>query len=127
MKSINEIDLKPKPGKIYGSNCHREWREEFIYFVLIDRFHDSRKRYPLEFADRHHGFGEEYELKQRCGGTLRGIINHLHYIRDLGCTAIWLSPVFKTNPESYHGYAIENYLEVDERWGYPRRFGTVGG
>ena len=39
------------------------------------------------------------------------------YIKNLGCTAIWLSPVFKNNPESYHGYAIENYLEVDERFG----------
>ena len=117
MKSIKEVDLKPKPGKKYWTNCHREWREEFIYFVMVDRFHDSRKRRPLEFKDRHHGFGEEHELQLSCGGTLRGIINHLAYIKDLGCTAIWLSPVFKNNPESYHGYAIENFLEVDERWG----------
>ncbi len=117
MISIKEINLKPKPGKNYWRNCHREWREEFIYFVLVDRFHDSRKRHPLEFKHSHSGFGEEHELQKTCGGTLRGIINHINYIKDLGCTAIWLSPVFKNNPESYHGYAIENYLEVDERWG----------
>jgi hypothetical protein len=35
----------------------------------------------------------------------------------LGCTAIWLSPVFENNPESYHDYAIQNYLDVDKRWG----------
>ena len=117
MKSIKEIDLKPKPDKKYWSNCHREWREEFIYFVLVDRFHDSKNRRPLDFKDRHHGFGEEQELQASCGGTLRGIINHLHYIKNLGCTALWLSPIFKNNPEAYHGYAIENYLEIDERWG----------
>ena len=117
MKSIKEIDLSPKPGKTYWKNCHREWREEFIYFLLVDRFHDSNKRRPLEFELRHYGFGEEKELQKSCGGTLRGLINHLTYIKDLGCTAIWLSPVFKNNPESYHGYAIENYLKVDERWG----------
>ena len=117
MKSIKEIDLSPKPGKTYWRNCHREWREEFIYFLLVDRFHDSHKRRPLEFDIRHYGFGEETELRKSCGGTIRGIIDHLDYIKNLGCTAIWLSPVFKNNPESYHGYAIENYLELDERWG----------
>lgn len=122
MKSVKEIDLSPKRGKTYWKNCHREWREEFIYFMLVDRFHDSSKRRPLDFEIRHHGFGEEAELQNSCGGTLRGIINHLTYIRNLGCTAIWLSPVFKNNPESYHGYAIENYLEVDSRWGSKEDF-----
>ena len=111
------MTFPPKPGKTYWRNCHREWREEFIYFLLVDRFHDSHKRRPLEFDIRHYGFGEETELRKSCGGTIRGIIDHLDYIKNLGCTAIWLSPVFKNNPESYHGYAIENYLELDERWG----------
>jgi alpha-amylase len=117
LQSIHDIDLSPKLGKKYWVNCHREWREEFIYFLLIDRFHDGNKRNSSEFITRHSGFGEDSQLSKQCGGTLRGIINHLDYIRNLGCTALWLSPVFKNNPESYHGYAIENYLEVDERFG----------
>jgi alpha-amylase len=117
LRSVYDIDLSPKPGKKYWVNCHREWREEFIYFLLVDRFHDSSKRHPAEFIVRHSGFGEDTQLAKQCGGTLRGIINHLEYIKNLGCTAIWLSPVFKNNPESYHGYAIENYLEIDERFG----------
>lgn len=36
MKSIKDIDLSPKPDKKYWKNCHREWREEFIYFLLVD-------------------------------------------------------------------------------------------
>lgn len=36
MKSIKDIDLSPKPGNKYWVNCHRKWREEFIYFLLID-------------------------------------------------------------------------------------------
>ena len=117
MKSIKDIDLSTKPGKKYWKNCHREWREEFIYFLLIDRFHDNNKRHSAEFDIRHSGFGDDTQLGKQCGGTLRGIINHLDYVKRLGCTAIWLSPVFKNNPESYHGYGIENYLEVDERFG----------
>jgi len=117
MKSVHDIDLSPKPGKKYWKSCHREWREEFIYFLLVDRFHDNNKRHSADFDVRHSGFGDDAQLIKQCGGTLRGIINHLEYIKNLGCTAIWLSPVFKNNPESYHGYAIENYLEIDERFG----------
>lgn len=117
MKSIYDIDLTPKKGKKYWKNCHREWREEFIYFLIVDRFHDNAKRHPLNFSDRHMGFGDSHQLRETCGGTIRGIIDHLDYIKHLGCTAIWLSPIFENNPESYHGYAIQNYLEVDKRWG----------
>lgn len=117
MKSIKDIDLSPRLEKKYWKNCNREWREEFIYFLLVDRFHDSNKRHSADFTTSHSGFGDDAQLGKTCGGTLRGIINHLDYIKHLGCTAIWLSPVFKNNPESYHGYAIENYLEIDERFG----------
>jgi glycosidase len=117
MKSIKDIVFSPKPGKKYWVNCHREWREEFIYFLLVDRFHDSNKRHSVEFDTRHSGFGDSEQLTKRCGGTIRGILCHLDYIKNLGCTAIWLSPVFKNNPEAYHGYAIEDYMEIDERFG----------
>ena len=120
MKSIDEIDLSPKSGKQYWVNCHREWREEFIYFLMVDRFHDSNPRQTLQFGTRHSGFGNSAQLGKWCGGTIRGIIDHLDYINTLGCTALWLSPVFGNNPDTYHGYAIENYLEVDERFGSKR-------
>lgn len=98
MQSIHEIHLKPKSGKNYWKNCHREWREEFIYFLLVDRFHDDQKRNPIETQVRHQGYGNVEELQRLCGGTLKGITTHLKYIHDLGCTAIWLSPVFGTIP-----------------------------
>lgn len=113
--SIDDIDLASKPGKKYWKNCHREWREEFIYFLLVDRFHDSSIRKPANTNPK--GFGKGEHLKKIYGGTLRGIINNLDYISGLGCTALWLSPVFENNPESYHGYAIQNYLQIDKRFG----------
>jgi glycosidase len=117
MNSVHEIDLKPKAGKNYWKNCHREWREEFIYFLLVDRFHDDQQRSPAETQARHQGYGNTEELQRVCGGTLKGITTHLKYIHDLGCTALWLSPVFGNNANSYHGYAIENYLDIDKRFG----------
>jgi Alpha amylase, catalytic domain len=117
LKSINDLDLSPKPGKTYWKNGAREWREEFIYFLMVDRFHDNNSRMPVESIGKTKGFGTEKELKASCGGTLKGIKNNLTYIKDLGCTALWLSPVFENNTQSYHGYAIHDYTLVDSRFG----------
>ena len=51
------------------------------------------------------------------GGKLRGITRNLDYIAGLGCTAIWLSPVFENNAGAYHGYNINNYLDIDPHFG----------
>lgn len=119
-KSIKDLDLFPKPGKVYWRNCTREWREEFIYFVIVDRFHDGRERNPVNATGRRNGYGNESQLSTNCGGNLSGITKHLDYIKGLGCTAIWLSPVFENTPESYHGYAIQDYTNVDKRFGTKR-------
>lgn len=115
--SINDLDLSPRKDKVYWMNCHREWREEFIYFLLVDRFHDDHKRRPLKSQGKTSGFGTAEELQRTCGGTLRGILEHLDYIHGLGCTALWISPVFENNPQSYHGYAVSDYTRVDPRFG----------
>lgn len=81
IKSINEIDLSPKPGKAYWVNCHREWREEIIYFLMVDRFHDSEARHSKNFDIRHPGFGNEDQLQKPFGGTIKGIINNIDYIK----------------------------------------------
>ena len=55
----------------------------------------------------------------RHGGDLRGIINKLDYIQDLGFTTIWLNPVLENRMPggSYHGYAITDFYRVDPRFG----------
>ena len=42
---VADLDLSPIPGKLY-LNADREWREEFIYFLPVDRFHDEQIRHP---------------------------------------------------------------------------------
>jgi len=55
----------------------------------------------------------------RHGGDIRGIINSLDYIADLGFTAIWLNPVMENNQPkaSYHGYSTTDFFKVDPRFG----------
>ena len=122
IRSLSEIDLSPIPGKHYW-HCIREWREEFIYFMLVDRFHDDLERMPVSSPERSTGSGTSAQLRKFCGGTLNGITRHLDYIHELGCTALWLSPIFENNEapnrdsDKYHGYSIQNYLAVDPRFG----------
>ena len=113
LTSIDQIDLKPLAGKTYF-NTDREWREEFIYFLLVDRFHDDTARAPQHQPQRSAGIATPNTFY---GGKIKGITRSLDYIAGLGCTAIWLSPIFENNPNAYHGYDIANYLEVDPHFG----------
>jgi glycosidase len=53
------------------------------------------------------------------GGTIAGIASKLDYLRGLGATALWIGPVFKQRADipTYHGYAVQDFLEVDPRFG----------
>lgn len=62
-------------------------------------------------APRPHGF---------LGGDLRGIIDSLDYISDLGVDALYLTPIFKS--PSYHRYDVEDYFSVDPRLGDLKTF-----
>ena len=114
--SIGELDLSPPPGKAYFE-CGRDWREEFVYFLLVDRFHDDAPRAPRLGPGRSAGVATPDDFY---GGTLRGVTANLDYIAGLGCTTVWLSPVFENNPGAYHGYDIANYLSVDPHFGTAR-------
>jgi glycosidase len=55
----------------------------------------------------------------RHGGDIRGIINSLGYLADMGFTAIWPQPMLENDMKaySYHGYAITDHYKVDPRFG----------
>jgi len=111
--AIADLDLTPPPGRVYFQT-EREWREEFIYFLMVDRFHDDQARQCPPSPGRAVGVATPDDFY---GGTIKGITRNLDYIAGLGCTAIWLSPVFENNAGAYHGYNINNYLSVDPHFG----------
>ena len=113
LQSVSEIDLSPIPGKTYFDTT-REWREDFIYFLMLDRFHDDTARAPVSQPGRSLGITTPQTFY---GGNIRGVTRNLDYIAGLGCTAIWLSPIFENNADAYHGYNINNYLAVDPHFG----------
>lgn len=89
-----------------------DWRDHWIYFVMVDRFNNPNNP-PINqpWDDLYGGFQ---------GGTINGIHEKLDYLEELGVGAIWLTPVFKNSINqdgSYHGYAIQDFLSIDPRFG----------
>lgn len=109
-----------------------DWRDEVLYFLLPDRFSDgeeaSRPRVDRgnPAAGRPAGFQiakwAEGGSDRWQGGTLRGIVSKLDYLKTLGVTCLWVGPVFKQRRHlnTYHGYAIQDFLEVDPHFGTRR-------
>lgn len=90
---------------------------DLIYLITPDRFVNGDTA-----NDQMAGLKEgknRVEDYGRHGGDIRGIINKLDYLRDMGFTAIWLNPVLENDqPQwSYHGYATTDYYRVDPRFG----------
>ncbi len=102
-------------------------REQF-YLLLPDRFADgspANDRGGLT-GDRTATGYDPTDKNFFQGGDLRGVIDHLDYIKGLGTTALWLAPVFKNKPVTvrdgktignYHGYAITDFTRVDPHFG----------
>jgi glycosidase len=116
MKSLSEINFKPA-GKVFPSPV--DWRDQFIYFLLVDRFNNGEENIPPYNPDEIPAGRDDSEGEKWQGGTLKGITEKLDYIKELGCTTLWLSPIFKNRMEknTYHGYGIQNFLDVDPRFG----------
>ncbi len=92
---------------------------DVIYLLMPDRFANGNPDIDeipgmLEGVDRSNP-------DARHGGDIRGIINNLDYIKDLGMTAVWFTPILENDmpPEygAYHGYAATDMYRVDRRFG----------
>ncbi|MFM9839364.1 MAG: glycoside hydrolase family 13 protein [Cyclobacteriaceae bacterium] len=108
-------ELKTKlqaTNRIQGFNS-----SDVMYLIMPDRFANGDIK-----NDTLPGFYQGVHRDKpfgRHGGDLKGVSDHLDYIKDLGVTAIWLNPVLENNQkrESYHGYAITDLYKVDQRFG----------
>jgi glycosidase len=106
------LKRKPAPGRYRGFDP-----SDVVYLITPDRFADgdttnddaagmSEERNPSNPSGRH-------------GGDLKGIIDHLDYLGDLGIGALWLNPLVENNAPalSYHGYAATDFYRIDPRFG----------
>ena len=91
---------------------------DVIYLITPDRFSNGDTSNDVVEGFRESKIDRK-DPNARHGGDLKGIINHLDYISDLGITAIWLNPIMENDMDaySYHGYAVTDLYKVDSRYG----------
>lgn len=114
------------------------WEDETLYFLMLDRFSDGREQGYTDNAGQPVSTGttplfnfanDAYKADRTkwaaagnkwLGGTLKGLESKIGYLKRMGVSAIWISPVFKqveSDQHSYHGYGIQNFLDVDPHFG----------
>lgn len=122
------------------------WASEAIYFVLTDRFVDgdpsnNQEQQGREIAEgQWHSFNRHFDGPNGhsanvgyMGGDFKGLLKHADYIKDMGFTAIWMTPIID-NPDAafnggdpvgydqwgdggktgFHGYWGVNFYQLDE-------------
>ncbi len=120
VQSVLDQASKPEARLVYVGNRTVEvltpfpspidWRDVWVYFMMIDRFNDPA-------APPHH-LPWDQPWGDYQGGTFAGIKQQLDYLQELGVGALWLSPLLKNcqfSP-SYHGYGIQNFLAIEPRF-----------
>ena len=76
-----------------------DFRSEIIYFLIVDRFHDGHSPDAKEGSELEESKGlydkHRQDWGKYWGGNLQGIIDKIDYLKGLGVTALWLSPLFE--------------------------------
>lgn len=118
--NVNRNWNAKSPSEYYGewpSHTYHQspnnWEEQIIYHILIDRFRDGDPRNnELAFS----GYNPR-SINMRHGGDFKGVTEKLDYLKELGVTALWLSPIFQTPENEYHGYGQIDFTLLDQRFG----------
>lgn len=99
---------------VAAADQERQWQDETIYFIMIDRFANGDPANDFEVNTQ-----DPYAFH---GGDFQGIIDRLDYIKSLGFTAIWLTPIFDNSAKGYHGYWIVDFYNTEEHFGTIEEF-----
>jgi len=94
---------------------------DVIYLIMPDRFAngDPTNDEPAEAPGTH----DRVNPRAYHGGDLRGIREHLPYLKDLGVTTLWLTPILKNGAaQDYHGYGSVDLYAVDPHLGTIRDY-----
>lgn len=97
---------------------------DFIYMLMPDRFSNGDPKNDVVKGTRVNHVARD-SMYARHGGDLKGIQNHFAYLKQLGVTAIWPTPVIENDmpKASYHGYAVTDGYRTDPRYGTNEEYG----
>ena len=102
--------------------------DDVLYLIMLDRFADGDRENNDPAQSR--GLYDRAHKFRYHGGDLQGVINRLPYLKDLGVTAIWLTPWYDNvnHPDEiekkeggtttgFHGYGAIDFYNVEEHFG----------
>ncbi|QKE73516.1 alpha-amylase [Arthrobacter citreus] len=106
---VSVLFLSTLPSISFAEKNTTDLKKEMIYRILIDRFFDGNPRNNKNTDPK--------DLTKSQGGDLEGITQKLDYLKDFGYTAISISPIFKSDENSYDGYSVVDFKKMDPRFG----------
>ena len=112
------LQRAPQTGRFQGVN-----RDDVIYLIMPDRFADGDPSNNMPKGATPGTYDRE-AAKAYHGGDLKGIQDHLPYLKDLGVTTLWLNPIFDNDnsSEGYHGYSGSDLYAVEDHFGTVQDF-----
>jgi len=118
--SSKEVDFELKPRRPGKGTAFAQGvtSKDFVYLLMPDRFSNGDTT-----NDRIAGMKDQSldrsDFFARHGGDLQGVISHLDYLKDLGVTTLWMTPVIENDMpnRTEHGYAFTDHYKIDPRIG----------
>lgn len=109
-----------------ADKSEKAWDEQVIYFMLTDRFYNGDKSNDNPYAKDYAGAGNQAGVYK--GGDFKGVTEKLDYLKDLGVTSIWVTPIVENVPDNvskdegkeyyaYHGYWANDFEKLNPHLG----------
>ncbi|MDT8305820.1 MAG: alpha-amylase family glycosyl hydrolase [Anaerolineae bacterium] len=121
--TAHAIPVCDSTGVTNKANCETD----VIYELLTDRFSDGdpTNNNPYNIPNTYDA--TRTDINKYFGGDWQGIIDNINYLKNMGVTAIWITPPYDnlddpylengTYYNAYHGYWAKDYFRPDEHWG----------
>lgn len=114
-KPTRKPTVTPGPTATPVPYDRTDFRDDTIYFVMTTRFYDGDPSNNVHCWDDEKAGNPDDDPAWR--GDFKGLIEKLDYIKALGFTAIWITPVVEnTSGYDYHGYHASDFSKVDSRY-----------
>jgi neopullulanase len=102
-------------GKVFAQGVNSS---DLVYLLMPDRFSNGDESNDKIAGLRDQSLNRD-SMYHRHGGDLQGVANHLDYLKELGVTTLWMTPVLENDMpnRTEHGYAATNHYTIEKRFG----------